>query len=456
MTERPPPDLPPDAASIFDVSDPVVLAEALAFLESLSKGLFPSGQPVREQVTWPDRDGSAALTDDGKVRTTEERLRAAEARFSTLVEQIPAVTFMAVLGEGENEMYVSPHIEQLLGYDQKQWLSDPFLWYNRLHPDDRALWNQEFARGCHSGGPFRAECRFLARDGRVVWVHGEARVVKDQSGRPQFLQGVAFDITESKRAQELLLDNAVRQAKIDEEVEIARRVQQALVPAKPELPGLDMSVSMLPAEDVGGDYYDVQPTSFGGWIAIGDVSGHGLNAGLVMLMLESAMLTVQGALPESMPAQALTVVNRVLCENIKARMQRREYITLSLLRYERSGRVVFAGAHQDIVICRADGTLERVATPGPWLGIIDDLPHAVDSEIWLREGDLMVLFTDGVIEARDRAGDLFEMDRLCEAIHALRNESTADIRDGVLARVRSFMHTQDDDLTLIVVRYHAG
>jgi PAS domain S-box-containing protein len=108
---------------------------------------------------------------------------------------------MAVLGEGDNEVYVSPHVEQMLGYSQAEWLSDPFLWYYRLHPEDRVRWNEEFARGCRTGGPFRAECRFMARDGRTVWVHGEARVVKDEHGRPQFLQGVAFDITESKLAQ---------------------------------------------------------------------------------------------------------------------------------------------------------------------------------------------------------------------------------------------------------------
>ncbi|MGH7279597.1 MAG: PAS domain-containing protein, partial [Candidatus Rokuibacteriota bacterium] len=140
----------------------------------------------------------------------EDRLRAAEVRYRTLVEQIPAVTFMAVLGEGENEVYVSPHIEALLGFTQKEWLENPFLWYSQLHPADRTVWNDEFARGCRTGGPFRAECRFIARDGHLVWVRGEARVVKDELGRPLFLQGVAFDITESKRAAALLLREAVR------------------------------------------------------------------------------------------------------------------------------------------------------------------------------------------------------------------------------------------------------
>jgi two-component sensor histidine kinase len=83
-------------------------------------------------------------------------------------------------------------------------MSNPVLWFRQLHPDDIELWNQEFARGCSTGGPFRAECRFIARDGSVVWVHGEARLIRDEHGRPVLLQGVAFDITESKRAQEIV------------------------------------------------------------------------------------------------------------------------------------------------------------------------------------------------------------------------------------------------------------
>ena len=442
-----------DPFAALEQMDPAVLEQAMEFLQGLSQALFPGGPPDREQMTWQDRQDVALLSQDGQIRSTEERLRAAEARFATLVEQIPAVTFMAVLGEGENEMYVSPHVEQLLGYTQEEWLSDPFLWYNRLHPEDRPMWNEEFARGCYTGGPFRAECRFRARDGRTVWVHGEARLVRDELGRPQFLQGVAFDITESKNAQKVLLEGAVRQARIDEELEIAKRVQSALIPTTPTLENLEIAVIMAPADDVGGDYFDVQPTSFGGWIAVGDVSGHGLNAGLVMLMLQSAMLTVQQALPNATPGEALAVVNRILYKNVAERLKRPEYVTTNLLRYEVDGRITFAGGHQYIVVCRTDGTITRVQTPGPWLGIIEAMPRAQDFELVLKRGDVMVLYTDGIIEARDRAGRLFEMERLCAAVQTSHRGSVAEIRDAIMTRVRAFMHEQEDDMTLMVMRY---
>jgi formate hydrogenlyase transcriptional activator len=135
----------------------------------------------------------------------DSQLLRAEARYRALVEQIPAVTFMAPLDGSTSELYVSPQIEELLGFSAQEWLDDPFLWYRQLHPDDQVRWTESFARTCFSGERFRAEFRFLARDGRVVWVHGEAKLVMDQHGAPSFLHGVAFDITERKRAEEATL-----------------------------------------------------------------------------------------------------------------------------------------------------------------------------------------------------------------------------------------------------------
>jgi PAS domain S-box-containing protein len=143
-----------------------------------------------------------SFNDPSEERAQAQASKRAEARYRTLVEQIPAVTFMASLEEGDNEIYIGPQIESLLGYTQKEWLDDPVLWFHRMHPDDQERWNAEFARGCAVGGPFRADCRFFARDGRTVWVHGEARVVRDAEGRPLFIQGVAFDITDIKAAEE--------------------------------------------------------------------------------------------------------------------------------------------------------------------------------------------------------------------------------------------------------------
>jgi PAS domain S-box-containing protein len=206
------PALPAAAEVGHAVEADLSLTDAESTLVNLASALFPLGLGELAQLTWSldgSRDPAARASTDGRGGT-EPRLRAADLRYRTLVEQIPAVTFLAVLGEGDNEIYVSPYIESLLGFTQQEWLENPFLWYSQLHPDDRALWHDEFARGIRTGGPFRAECRFIARDGHVVWVRGEARLVKDELGRPMFLQGVAFDITESKRTHTRELQEAIR------------------------------------------------------------------------------------------------------------------------------------------------------------------------------------------------------------------------------------------------------
>jgi PAS domain S-box-containing protein len=437
------------------VADEKTIALANQFLEHLAHGMFPDGEIDPELMTWAERFGEAN-TNSSPQLTIEERLKAAEARFVTLVEQIPAVTFMAVLGEGENDVYVSPHVEQMLGYTQEEWLSDPFLWYYRLHPDDRALWNAEFTRGVRTGGPFRAECRFMARDGHTVWVHGEARLIKDEQGRPQFLQGVAFDITESKRAQEVLLATAVRDAKIQEELEIARRVQTSILPRELRLPGLTIAARMVPADDVGGDYYDVRPSGDGGIITIGDVSGHGLDAGLVMLMMQSAASALCTAKPEATPAELLVMLNRVIYENVAHRLRRNEYVTLSVLRWSPNGLVTFAGAHQDILVLRAaTKKCERVATPGAWIGIRDDIVSiSRDHTLKLSPGDVLVLYTDGIIEASNRDEELFDITRMASAIEELPDGAPEAIVGRIFERVRAFTDRQDDDMTVLVARYN--
>jgi PAS domain S-box-containing protein len=180
----------------------------------------------------------STIRDISERRRREAQLRKMEARYRTLVEGIPAVTFMAALDEGatERELYVSPQVEQMLGFSQKEWLENPVLWYTQLHPEDRGRWHDEFARTCATGEPFRAVYRFLSRDSRVVWVQGEARVVRDETGRPLFLQGVAFDITAIKEAEtELLALNAILDERVKERTAEAERRAQELARSNVEL-----------------------------------------------------------------------------------------------------------------------------------------------------------------------------------------------------------------------------
>jgi PAS domain S-box-containing protein len=127
-----------------------------------------------------------------------------EARYRALVEQIPAVVFMAYLDKGIGEAYVSPQIEAALGFSQNEWLQDPVRWYEQIYPDDKQRWSTEAAEMFLSGKPLKSAYRVLARDGRVLWFHCEAEMIRREDGRPWFIHGVGVDITELKQAEEAL------------------------------------------------------------------------------------------------------------------------------------------------------------------------------------------------------------------------------------------------------------
>lgn len=124
-----------------------------------------------------------------------------EAKYRALLEQLPAVVFMAYMDRGRGEAYVSPQIEALLGFSQEEWLEDPVQWYRHIHPDDKQRWSTEAADMFLSGKPLRSAYRVIARDGRTIWFHCEAQMMRRSDGRPWFIHGIAFDITDLKRTE---------------------------------------------------------------------------------------------------------------------------------------------------------------------------------------------------------------------------------------------------------------
>ncbi len=149
------------------------------------------------------QDSRPANSADGP-QDQEEQLPRADAIYRALVEQIPAVVFMAHLDQGIGEAYVSPQIEQSLGFSQEEWLEDPIRWYQQIHPEDKQRWSIEAAQMFLSGTPLRSAYRVIARDGRVVWFHCEAKMIRRKDGRPWFIHGIGFDITELKQVEEEL------------------------------------------------------------------------------------------------------------------------------------------------------------------------------------------------------------------------------------------------------------
>jgi sigma-B regulation protein RsbU (phosphoserine phosphatase) len=245
--------------------------------------------------------------------------------------------------------------------------------------------------------------------------------------------------------------------RLEQELSIATRIQTSILPRDLRVPGLEIAATMLPATEVGGDYYDVLPTHDGCWMGIGDVAGHGLRPGLVMMMLQSVVAALVRSNPEATPRDLIGVVNAVLYDNVRERLRQDEHATLSLIHYRQSGELTFAGAHEDMLVWRsATGTVEAVPTVGTWVGATRDIDDATqDSRCQLLDGDVLVLYTDGVIEAQNERGEQFGLPRLSRELERLGHASALQIRDALCAAVGEFMAIQRDDIALLVARYRA-
>jgi phosphoserine phosphatase RsbU/P len=269
---------------------------------------------------------------------------------------------------------------------------------------------------------------------------------------------------EGARLVDRLVEEATRRqvaerARLEKEMEIATRIQTSILPRDVNVSGLEIAATMRAATEVGGDYYDVIPVEGGCWIGIGDVAGHGLGTGLVMLMMQSGIGVLARKIPDASPRDLLLALNAMLVDNVRVRLGQREHATLTLLRYRQDGSLAFAGAHEEILILRAaTGRCERLSTPGPWVGAkVDIAAGTVESQAQLHPGDLLVLYTDGIIEAVARDGrERFGTERLIALIEEHKTATPIAIRDRLMDAVTDFAAALDDDVTLLCARYFGG
>ncbi|MBN2193298.1 MAG: SpoIIE family protein phosphatase [Polyangiaceae bacterium] len=249
----------------------------------------------------------------------------------------------------------------------------------------------------------------------------------------------------------------LEQGRVSEETRMAAEIQTSMAPASLAVAGLELAHVMIPAAEAGGDYADVLPHPNGAWFAIGDVSGHGLGAGLIMLMLQSMVSSLVRHHRQISPTEVVLAVNEAIYENVRHRLRRDDHATLTVFRYERTGQLWLAGYHEPLVVFRAgSGKCEIVTPPGFWVGAIPDVRDITeDTEIRLRDRDLLVLYTDGVTEARNPHHEQFGLERLVSIVEARHELSVTSLRDEIVNAVRTWSSSLDDDVTLLIARYRA-
>ena len=242
------------------------------------------------------------------------------------------------------------------------------------------------------------------------------------------------------------------------ELAVAERIQMMVLPLAAELASskdLEIAAYMSAADEVGGDYYDVLETDGRLKIGIGDVTGHGLESGVLMLMVQSVARALQEA-GTTDPAKFLIDLNSALFKNI-VRTRIDKHLTLAFLDYD-GDEIVISGQHEEVIVVRANGDLERIETMdlGLPIGLESDISAFVGTRrIPLEKDDIIILHTDGVTEAENAAGELFGIERLCEEAVRLHDRSADRIAAGIIDTLMTYIgsHKIHDDITLLVLRH---
>ncbi len=252
----------------------------------------------------------------------------------------------------------------------------------------------------------------------------------------------------------LMYTERIHQAKRKHEFDLARDVQFQLLPeGVPKMPLLDIAASSQPAREVGGDFYDFLPTADGILrFTVGDVSGKGIPAAMIMGMAHSTLRSAAVFLSDPSPAAILDHANKLLYDDFtKVSM----FATVFCGQFESKNRTVtFANAgHSPVIYCPVDGEARLLRADGTALGI---LMHSLseDQQITLNVGDILVVATDGLPEAHDSAGAMFGYERLLRLIERHRQDSAETLLTRLLDAVKQFGgdSEQDDDETIMILK----
>ncbi len=279
----------------------------------------------------------------------------------------------------------------------------------------------------------------LARKQKKVLQRAEVRALRNFGS--QLGMGL-----ETAQFQRTLQDEAARRARADRQLELAREVQERLLPQRmPPATGLSAAAIYRSAEQVGGDYYDAFPLPDGRvCYVIADVSGKGTPAALLMATLRASLRTLM--LREQCLPEVLT--------ELYAASSASRYATFAMVVYDPvSGEVTASDAgHNPPLLLRHDG-VKRLECGGPVLGLLPEASYEQERE-QLQKGDLLAMFTDGVTEAESAAGLEWEEDGLLMALESCEDASAEECVARVLQEVEAFTAgtTQRDDLTLVVLR----
>jgi sigma-B regulation protein RsbU (phosphoserine phosphatase) len=276
--------------------------------------------------------------------------------------------------------------------------------------------------------------------------HPDAYSPSDLEMVTAFANQASLSITRARLIKETMDKN-----KITEQLQVAREIQKSFQPSKPlKYPGYDFDAINIPSQEVGGDYFDFIPivdNQLG--ITIADVSGKGLPASLIMASFRASLIA---EIRNNYAIRTiLRKVNNLICESV----EKGKFVTAVYGVLDMKNRIfTFSNAgHNPPILLRATGEVEFLSTGGWTLGIMAEREYE-ERPIHIRDGDILVLYTDGVTEAESPKDELFGTERLVELVKTNRHRTSREMQETIVSEIVRFRdpESQPDDLTIVIIK----
>jgi phosphoserine phosphatase RsbU/P len=384
---------------------------------------------------------------DGLISDITQRKRAEESLRLQSAALEAAANAIAITDNAGLVIWVNQAFTRMTGYSSEEAVQRDLRFLKSDRHDSKFyvdLWQTITA-----GEVWHGEMINRRKDGSLYPEEQTITPVRDESGRIKYFICIKQDITERKLAEKALLENN----SILKEMEIAKQIQLSLLPpAPPPLTGIDCAGRCVSATHIGGDYYDIFLNGDEVDLVIADVSGHSVGAALIMVETRSVLRAQLQTLHS--PAEILAALNELLHDDLS---RAELFITMTYLSYHtktRRLRYTNAGHPPSLLYRPASETFFELDAEGLILGVKRDVEFQEPS-LAIESGDLLLLYTDGIIEAEGPGGELFGTQRLKGILAREYRKSAAGIIDAVLDAVGAFTGVTSfrDDISMLVLKF---
>jgi sigma-B regulation protein RsbU (phosphoserine phosphatase) len=376
------------------------------------------------------------ISDQKRAEGERQHARDSNVLLTNAVEQTADSVFISDRA-GRIE-YVNPAFERTTGFTRDEALGNTPRLLKSAHHDE-AFYKQMWA-GLLAGEPYRGTLVNRRKTGELYWANQTITPITDVRGTITHFVSVLKDVSEVRKYQEQ-----------EVQLELARAVQERFNPASPCLPGFDIAADSHPSDETGGDYFDFIDAPNGVlYVAIGDVSGHGFDAALIMALTRAYMRSF--ATLGMDVGEVLGRVNRAIVGDL----EENRYVTMLLVRIDiEAGTVTYASAGHipGILLNGSEGIDCALNSTGIPLGVFADATFAT-RQCRFKAQQVLVLGTDGATETLDSHGTEFGRNGVIEYVRTHADDTAHDIAAGVYEAARSFGGSvpQQDDITSVIVK----